>query len=52
MKNRIYFLSNILFGTLIFLIGLESNLVVLTSIISLILIILSTIGFVKTKDKE
>ena len=54
MKNKIYYISNIFYGILLFSIGLTSKVFVFTSLTSIPMITLSIIGLfkIKRKDKE
>ena len=54
MKNKIYYISNIFYGILLFSIGLTSKVFIFSSLMSitLTLITLSIIGLLKTKNKK
>ena len=47
MKNKIYYVSNIFYGILLFSIGLTSKVFIFSSLITL-----SIIGLLKTKNKK
>ncbi len=52
MKNKIYYISNIFYGILLFSIGLKSKVFIFSSSMSITLITLSIIGLLKTKNKK
>ncbi|CYY89698.1 TPA: hypothetical protein ACGO7F_001982 [Streptococcus suis] len=52
VKSKIYFIANTLYGVLIFFIGLESELIIFTSLISIVIVVFSIIGFIKSKQEE
>ena len=52
IKNKIYYISNIFYGILLFSIGLTSKVFIFSSLMSITLITLSIIGLLKTKNKK
>lgn len=52
LKSKIYYIANILYGILIFSIGLESKVVIFTSLMSIVIVVFSIIGLIKLKQKE
>ena len=52
MKSKIYYISNIFYGILLFSIGLKSKVFIFSSLMSIILITLSVIGLLKSKNKK
>lgn len=52
MKSKIYYISNIFYGILLFSIGLTSKVFIFISLMSITLITLSIIGLLKTKNKK
>jgi len=52
MKSKIYYISNIFYGILLFSIGLTSKVFIFSSLMSITLITLSIIGLLKTKNKK
>lgn len=51
-KSKIYYIANILYGILIFSIGLESKVVIFTSLMSIVIVVFSIIGLITSKQKE